>query len=176
MVTKNMRVTCLEDVVQQQCSKVVGLICELERQFPTKEPFECNWGDLPTILDGSRGKNNISKPLGYFSSTFGAPQGLGGFWCVWWSNIKPHPFLWTICWISKLTMQKHCQGAMLPPHNYNSTTRMWQLFKSSTILNHHILEWIILVMLCMVMVERLGIHLDNEIQMCSKVNIVLLLW
>jgi hypothetical protein len=38
------------------------------------------------------------------------------------------------------------------------------------------LEWIILVKLCMVVVERLSINLDNEIQMCSKENIVLLLW
>jgi len=39
-------------------------------------------------------------------------------------------------------MQKHCQGAMLPPYNYNPTTRMWQLFIFSTILNQRILEWI----------------------------------
>jgi hypothetical protein len=41
--------------------------------------LEYNWGFLPTLLDGSRSKNNISKPLGYSSNAFGAPEGLGAF-------------------------------------------------------------------------------------------------
>jgi len=49
-------------------------------------------------------------------------------------------------------MQNHCRGAMLLPHDCNSIIRMWQLFESNTILNHYILEWFILVKLCMVMV------------------------
>ncbi len=59
--------------------------------------LECNCNDLPTVLDGSKSKNNISKPLGYFSRAFGAPQGLGGFWCFEWFNIKPYPSWWTTC-------------------------------------------------------------------------------
>jgi len=41
---------------------------------------------------------------------------------------------------------------MLLPHNYKPMTRIWQLFESNTIFNHCILEWFILVKLCMVMV------------------------
>jgi hypothetical protein len=41
---------------------------------------------------------------------------------------------------------------MLPPHNCNLMTRMWQLFEFNTILNHCSLEWFFLVKLCMVMV------------------------
>jgi len=52
----------------------------------------------------------------------------------------------------KLTMQNHAQFAMLPPHDYNPSTCLWEKFGSSVILNHCFSKWFKLTKLCMVMV------------------------
>jgi hypothetical protein len=49
-------------------------------------------------------------------------------------------------------MQNQAQFAMLPPHDYNLATHLWERLGSSVILNHHLSEWFKLTKLCMVMV------------------------
>jgi len=41
---------------------------------------------------------------------------------------------------------------MLPPHDCNPTTRLWERFASSAIVSQRLLEWFKLVQLCMVMI------------------------
>jgi hypothetical protein len=49
-------------------------------------------------------------------------------------------------------MQNHAQFSMLPPHDCNPITCLWERFGSSVILNHCLFEWFKLAKLCMVMV------------------------
>jgi len=49
-------------------------------------------------------------------------------------------------------MQNHCHVALLPPHDCNPTTQLWEKFSSSVVLNDQILDWFNFVQLCMVMV------------------------
>ncbi len=38
-------------------------------------------------------------------------------------------------------MQNHAQVAMLPPHDYNPTTRLWVKLETSGILNQQLYKW-----------------------------------
>lgn len=51
----------------------------------------------------------------------------------------------------KSTMQNHCQATMLPPHDYNPTTRLWERINFSAILNHHMSQWFVLTKMSMSM-------------------------
>jgi hypothetical protein len=56
-------------------------------------------------------------------------------------------------------MQNHAQSTMLPPHDYNPITCLWERLGFNVILNHHLSKWFKLAKLCMVMV--LG-NMENE--------------
>jgi hypothetical protein len=49
-------------------------------------------------------------------------------------------------------MQNHVQAAMLSPHDYNPTTRLWVKFGIRGILNHQLYEWFSMAKICTVMV------------------------
>jgi len=49
-------------------------------------------------------------------------------------------------------MQNHAQPTMLPPHDYNPITCLWERLGSNVTLNHCFSEWFKLAKLCMVMV------------------------
>jgi len=52
----------------------------------------------------------------------------------------------------QMTMKNHAQFAMLPPHDYNIATHLWERLGSNVILNHHLFDWFKLTKLGMVMV------------------------
>ncbi len=79
---------------------------------------------------------------------------------------------------------------MLPPHDYNPITCLWERLGSSMILNHHLFKRFKLTKLCMVLVlgnvkdkcifsnlafiktkfqNRFTTHLDLVVQMCVKI-------
>ncbi len=94
-------------------------------------------------------ETTFSGPLVIIQAHFGHPK-------AWGTSTVNGPLLNLIifyeqCFL-KLTMHNHAQSAMLPPHDCNLTTHLWERIGSNVILNHHMFEWFKLVKLCMVMV------------------------
>jgi hypothetical protein len=52
----------------------------------------------------------------------------------------------------KLTLQNNFQIVMIPRHDCNLTTRLWERLASNAIVSQWLLEWIKLGQLCMVMI------------------------
>jgi hypothetical protein len=49
-------------------------------------------------------------------------------------------------------MQNHAQATMLPPHDYNPTTRLWVKLGTSGILNYQLYKWFEMAKICTIMV------------------------
>jgi len=55
-------------------------------------------------------------------------------------------------------MQNHAQSTMLPPHDCNPTTHLWERLGSNVILNHHLFIWFKLAKFCMVVLDNMEMN------------------
>jgi hypothetical protein len=82
-------------------------------------------------------------------------------------------------------MQNHAQSTMLPPHDCNPITCLWERLRSNVTLNHRLSKWFKIAKLCMVIV--LG-NLEDEstfsnltfiktkLQNCLTTHLDLIVW
>jgi len=135
MVSKEIQAKFVNSVKQQCALAIVNFITELEKCFPMQELLNVTKVIYSQYWLIPKAEITFLGHMAIMQAHFGHPKIFGS------SNTFDGPlvnltFLDQQFTFFKLTMQNHCQVAILHPLDYNPTTCLWERLRSSSILNH----------------------------------------